>query len=129
MLGLLIGSIVGGRLGDKFGRKNTMLVASFIMVPATLGSGFVPSYGAYAFLRWVICVCMPVVWVNNTVYMIETFTPKAGWKILQYILGPINSVLMRNLKMCREQIQDLHNSTDTESACLKSYKIGITITK
>ena len=97
MLGLLIGSIVGGRLGDKFGRKNTMLVASFIMVPATLGSGFVPSYGAYAFLRWVICVCMPVVWVNNTVYMIETFTPKAGWKILQYILGPIHIVLMKKI--------------------------------
>ena len=77
MLGLLIGSIVGGRLGDKFGRKNAMLIASFIIVPATLASGFVPSYGAYAFLRWVICVCIPVVWVNNTVYMLETFTPKA----------------------------------------------------
>ncbi len=76
MLGLLIGSIVGGRLGDKFGRKNTMLIASFILIPVTLGSGFVPSYASYAFLRWVTCVCMPIVWVNNIVYMLETFTPK-----------------------------------------------------
>lgn len=70
------GSIVGGRLGDKFGRRNTMLVASFVIAPVTLASGFVPTYGAYAFLRWIICVCMPIVWVNNVVYMLETFTPK-----------------------------------------------------
>ena len=52
--GLLIGSVVGGRLGDKFGRKSTMLVASFIIVPVTFASAFVPSYGAYAFLRYEI---------------------------------------------------------------------------
>lgn len=67
---------MGGRLGDKFGRRNTMLMASFIIAPVTLGSGFVPSYGAYAFLRWILCVCMPIVWENNTVYMLETCTPR-----------------------------------------------------
>ena len=96
MLGILIGSVVGGTLGDKFGRKLVMMVAAFIMCPVILGSGFIPNYGgkskkvkllrinydfqcthlAYAFLRWVACVCMPIIWVNSTVYMLESFTPK-----------------------------------------------------
>ena len=76
MLGLLIGSFIGGRLGDKFGRKNTMFLANVIIVPCVLISAFVPNFGAYAFLRWITCVCMAITWVNCTVYMLELFVPQ-----------------------------------------------------
>ena len=76
MLGLLIGSFIGGRLGDKFGRKNTMFLANLIIVPCLLISAFVPNFGAYAFLRWITCVCMAITWVNSTVYMLELFVPQ-----------------------------------------------------
>ena len=76
MLGLLIGSFIGGRLGDKFGRKNTMFWANLIMVPCILVSAFVPNFGAYAFLRWITCVCIAITWVNSTVYMLELFAPQ-----------------------------------------------------
>jgi MFS family permease len=45
MVGLLAGSIVGGRLGDLFGRKLTMSIAAGLIIPVTLGAGYVPSYG------------------------------------------------------------------------------------
>ena len=44
-LGILIGSVVGGTLGDKFGRKLIMMLAAFITCPIMLGSGFIPNYG------------------------------------------------------------------------------------
>ena len=66
-----------------------MLIACFIIVPVTFTSAFVPSYGAYAFLRWVICACMPIAWINNTVYMLETFTPKGRLFVTVFQALPI----------------------------------------
>ena len=45
MLGILIGSVVGGTLGDKFGRKLIMMIAAVTMCPVILGSGFIPNFG------------------------------------------------------------------------------------
>ncbi len=45
VLGILIGSIFGGRLGDRFGRKLTMCVAAALIIPLTAASGFAPNYG------------------------------------------------------------------------------------
>ena len=51
MLGLLIGSFVGGRMGDAFGRKPVMFGALAIMVPAVAAGGIYPNFIAYAILR------------------------------------------------------------------------------
>ena len=36
MLGLLFGSLIGGRLSDKFGRKLTMLVSMVVIIPTVM---------------------------------------------------------------------------------------------
>ena len=51
MLGLLIGGLLGGTLSDKFGRKNTILVATLAIIPTTMFAGYSPNYACYAFLR------------------------------------------------------------------------------
>ena len=53
MLGLLVGSFIGGRLGDAFGRKPVMFAANAILVPAVACDGIYPSYALYATLRFV----------------------------------------------------------------------------
>ena len=53
-----------------------MFLANLIIVPSVLISAFVPNFGAYAFLRWITCVCMAINWVNCTVYMLELFAPQ-----------------------------------------------------
>ena len=51
MLGMLIGGLLGGTLCDKFGRKNTILVATLVIIPTTMLGGYSTNYTCYAFLR------------------------------------------------------------------------------
>ena len=53
MLGLLVGSFIGGRLGDAFGRKPVMFAAVAILVPTTACAGIYPNFALYAILRFV----------------------------------------------------------------------------
>lgn len=45
-----IGSIVFGHLGDKYGRKNAMLITFWIMGIATMLTGLIPSYSSLGIL-------------------------------------------------------------------------------
>ena len=93
MLGMLIGGLLGGTLCDKFGRKNTIRVATLLIIPTTMFGGFSPNYTCYAFLRqvtisfWKIldkilknqhfraltCIAMPCVWAGTYPMIMEAF--------------------------------------------------------
>ena len=82
MLGLLFGSLVGGQLGDRIGRKRTMLLAVTIIIPTTMFGGFSPNYPAYAILRFVSCSCLPLIWVCRGNLILELFgTEHRKWVI------------------------------------------------
>ena len=40
----IFGAILGGKLGDKFGRKNACFLAIVILAPVVTSAGFVTSY-------------------------------------------------------------------------------------
>ena len=44
ILGLLFGSLLGGRLGDQFGRKKACFLALSLIVPITIIAGLANSY-------------------------------------------------------------------------------------
>ena len=44
IIGLLFGSLVGGFIGDKFGRKRANFLALATMIPLIIGAGHVQSY-------------------------------------------------------------------------------------
>lgn len=73
MLGLLVGSIIGGRLGDMFGRKVTIFGAHLIMIPIVMFAGFSSSYEIYAVLRFVSATCLPIMWISGHVLTLELF--------------------------------------------------------
>ena len=52
MLGLLFGSFIGGRLGDRFGRKPVMFAAVAALIPTVGFAGIYPNYALYATLRF-----------------------------------------------------------------------------
>ena len=84
ILGLLFGSLIGGRIGDQFGRKKALLASSALIVPVTISAGHVSSYNAYALLHFITMFCLPIIWVNTTVYSNEMFGPK--WRFLSTVL-------------------------------------------
>merc|ERR1712241_406954 len=73
MLGLLVGSIIGGRLGDKFGRKVSILGAHLVMIPVVMFAGYAPNYETYATLRFVSATCLPIMWISGHVLTLELF--------------------------------------------------------
>ena len=63
MLGMLIGGLLGGTLCDKFGRKNTILVATLVIIPTTMFGGYSPNYTCYLILRLISCSVLPCIWI------------------------------------------------------------------
>ena len=76
MLGLMLGSLLGGWLSDRFGRKVTMLVAVLIIAPVVTLSGVVPNYEYYAILRLICCTCLPFIWICCNSLLLEVFGSK-----------------------------------------------------
>ena len=65
MLGLMIGSLVGGRLADKYGRRKIMFTGITIIIPIQIFAGYCQSYWTYALLRLIVCAAGPLVWVAS----------------------------------------------------------------
>ncbi len=74
MLGLMIGSLVGGRLGDAIGRKRTMFMAVGVIAPSVFFGAFAPNYETYAALRLLTCSCLPIVWLSYHASLLECFS-------------------------------------------------------
>jgi len=74
MVGLTLGSLLGGPIGDRWGRKRGMFAGVFVVVPCVLAGAFVgESYLAYVFLRLVTCTCIVFSWINSHSFVMEYF--------------------------------------------------------
>ncbi len=51
MLGMLLGSVVAGYLGDRIGRRRTILIAIILIGPSVAAGALAPNYEIYAALR------------------------------------------------------------------------------
>ena len=94
ILGLLFGSMVGGWIGDRFGRKKASFLPSLIWIPTVVGAGFVNSFEAYATLHFIYTACLPLDWINNTVYLTEIYSPawRYSFTIANYL--PLGSLTL-----------------------------------
>ena len=94
MSGLTIGSEIGGRLGDKYGRKIVMLVATLVIVPTVMFSGYSNDFWTYAILK-LICICaLPCIWFNSHNLVIEIFSKdrRKNAVVIKEILWPIGGL-------------------------------------
>ena len=73
MIGLTVGSLIGGRLSDRFGRKSTMILAVLIIAPIVTFSGYAPNYESYLILRFISCTCLPFIWISCNSLLLEIF--------------------------------------------------------
>ncbi|XP_069816584.1 solute carrier family 22 member 13 [Dendropsophus ebraccatus] len=71
MLGLLIGSIIFGPLGDRIGRRPVILISMLLMFSFGVGAAFVTDFYVYTALRCVVGIAMSGVLINNLVLVAE----------------------------------------------------------
>ena len=80
IISLGLGSLTGGRIGDKIGRKKAIFGAILLLVPSIISAGYVNHYAAYGLFHFISMACLPVIWVNCYVYSTEIFTPQ--WRYI-----------------------------------------------
>ncbi|XP_077347346.1 solute carrier family 22 member 13-like isoform X1 [Lithobates pipiens] len=71
MLGLLIGSVIFGHLGDRIGRRPVMLISILMMFSFGVGAAFVPYFYVYMILRCMVGIGMAGVMLNNLTLVAE----------------------------------------------------------
>jgi hypothetical protein len=65
MLGILVGSLIGGALGDYFGRRRAIGLAILVITPLQIAGGFANSYELYLTLYFFQTTCAPIIWFRN----------------------------------------------------------------
>eukprot|EP00096_Caligus_rogercresseyi_P007289 TRINITY_DN25112_c0_g1_i1.p1 TRINITY_DN25112_c0_g1~~TRINITY_DN25112_c0_g1_i1.p1 ORF type:complete len:424 (+),score=71.20 TRINITY_DN25112_c0_g1_i1:132-1274(+) len=80
MMGLMFGSLIGGKISDRFGRKKACFLSIAAIAPTITLAGFIPSFTVYAVLRLITCTCIPIQWVGAKSLLIEVFGLKGREK-------------------------------------------------
>ena len=125
ILGLLFGSIIGGWLGDKFGRKKATFLALLIMAPSVILTGFVNSYVAYATLHFIYSSTLPIIWVNVIVYSSEIYSPswRYGFTIANEV--PIGALTLNLIAYLCSTWTMIHVITGVICACMLPFYFSI----
>jgi len=91
--GLAAGALIGGWMGDRYGRKLTMIVSAVIFGLGTLISTFLPTLGLFIVARGIVGLGMGAMVVAGYSTMAEFAPPRlrgrvtAGLLYLAFILG------------------------------------------
>ena len=73
MIGLMVGCFIGGPIGDKLGRKKSLVLSMCVKAPLVAIGGFVKSYEAYLLLRFLTYISSSVMWINSHTIILELF--------------------------------------------------------
>ncbi|XP_053324265.1 solute carrier family 22 member 13-like [Spea bombifrons] len=71
MLGLLIGSIIFGPLGDRIGRRSVILISMLLQLAFGVGAAFSTHFYLYTALRCVVGMAVSGLLINNLVLVAE----------------------------------------------------------
>ena len=113
MVGLFIGSWVGGKVCDHFGRKKSIFIGAFIIIPCVFLGGAVVNFYVYFILRLVTCIALPIMWISGHTYGLEYFSPKYRKLMICVKDIPIAGYLLALLVYYNRDWRHLHFWTGT----------------
>ena len=110
MLGLMIGSLLGGRISDKLGRKKTSIIAILIIIPSVLVGGLTSNYAFYATLRLITCSALPLAWVSMHALILEIFDKNHRQTVIivKDFLWPISQMILTLIAYNDRRWQNVH---------------------
>ncbi|XP_059104599.1 solute carrier family 22 member 19-like [Peromyscus eremicus] len=76
MIGILVGSFLGGHLSDRFGRRLVFTCALLVMAIAGTCAALAPTFFIYCLLHFLTGVCFVPIYMNSVLLMIEWTSPK-----------------------------------------------------
>ena len=110
MLGLMLGSLIGGRISDKLGRKKTTFIATLIIIPSVIIGGFTSNYAFYAILRLITCTSLPLAWVSMHAMILEIFDKNHRQTVIivKDFLWPISQMILTLIAYSDRTWQNVH---------------------
>ena len=84
VLALACGAWIWGPFSDRYGRKQSIVLASALLVPPTLGAALAPNFGVLLAFRALQGLCMPGLLTAGVPYVAEAFVPRIGGRAIGY---------------------------------------------
>ena len=96
MVGLMIGSVLGGRLSDKFGRKKAMILCVIIIVPTVMFAGYSVNFWMYATLKLINTIALPCIWFASHTLITEIFGKdnRQNAIVIKELMWPIGMLMI-----------------------------------
>jgi YNFM family putative membrane transporter len=82
VLAVAIGGWLWGPVSDRYGRRRTLMLASGLLVPPTLGAALAPTFPALLVIRMLQGLCMPGLLTVGVPYVAEVFAPALGGRAM-----------------------------------------------
>jgi YNFM family putative membrane transporter len=79
---LATGAWIWGPLSDRYGRKRSIVLASSLIVPPTIGSALAPDFETLLAFRALQGICMPGLLTAGVPYITEVFAPRIGGRAM-----------------------------------------------
>ena len=96
MVGILVGSAVGGILSDKIGRIRTMITGILTIVCSISLAGYSENILTYAILKIIYTVANPLLWYASHSFMMEIFgvNHRQNAVLISHIIGQFGGMLL-----------------------------------
>jgi YNFM family putative membrane transporter len=89
VVALACGAWIWGPFSDRFGRKRSIVLASALLVPPTIGAALAPSFGLLLVFRSLQGLCMPGLLTAGVPYVAEAFVPRIGGRAMGYYVASL----------------------------------------
>ena len=96
MVGLMIGSPIGGKLSDKFGRKHALLFSVLLTVPTVMFAGYSSNFWIYAALKLINTMALPCIWFTSHILITEIFGKdyRQNAVVVKELMWPIGMMMV-----------------------------------
>ena len=94
MAGLTVGSEIGGRLSDRFGRQRVMVASVLVIVPTVAFAGYSNNFWTYAILKFICTAALPCIWFSSHTLIIEIFGRdyRKNAVVIKEVLWPVGGL-------------------------------------
>jgi MFS transporter, YNFM family, putative membrane transport protein len=89
VLALAAGAWIWGPFSDRYGRRRSIVLASALLVPPTIGAALAPSFALLLVFRALQGVCMPGLLTAGVPYVAEAFAPRIGGRAMGYYVASL----------------------------------------
>lgn len=89
VLALACGAWIWGPFSDRHGRKRSIVLASALLVPPTIGAALAPSFAVLIAFRTLQGLCMPGLLTAGVPYVAEAFVPRIGGRAMGYYVASL----------------------------------------